>query len=426
MNGMRKIIGLVMVAAIAAFALPAFADNSKKIYNLQMQMVSVPPAQASPPYTLRAVITNEPTGNSTINSFRLSVSGLTIVGVDQPASGRATFTGSSVTVVSASPIKPGKSLSVTLSVSSCGDGAWSSTAWTGSPLSGQSFDLVPGHSALGTSISCGNVASGALFTVPDSINPQCVTGERGYYDKDGVVRDPLPYFVTNTLPSNAQLHFRWPDTGVGSNPRATFEYAVCGPGGLPEEGLDTQVAWLTDVAGNPAFIEALDCIEPNQLPAPYGTLLGEGTIGAADTTITINALSPVGDHGSIAHAPHPPFDIVIGTERMTVTAVSSDEGEAGDLSEGPSEFSEHELEQEIWTVIRGVGGTTAASHTPGPGVLVMSTPLPILPPGAPGPYVAGNQAQMCISDQGNTYTDDTITGHYTTFIDIGDGYVKLP
>ena len=94
----------------------------------------------------------------------------------------------------------------------------------------------------------------------------------------------LPYFVTNTLPMNAQLHFRWP-TVVAQNgdPAAAFEYSVCGPGTLPEGGLDTQVAWLTDVDGNPAFIAAPDCIAPNELPAPYGTLLGEGTIGRGTT-----------------------------------------------------------------------------------------------------------------------------------------------
>jgi hypothetical protein len=293
-------------------------------------------------------------------------------------------------------------------------------------LNGASFDLVTGHSSLGTSISCGSLVSGAAFIVPDSLNPDCVSGTRGYYDKDGTIPSaPLSYFVTNTLPTNNQLHFRWP-TIIAENgdPAADFEYSVCGPGTLPEGGLDTQVAWLTDVAGNPAFISAPDCIAPNQLPAPYGTLLGDATIGAADTTITIDALSlGSGAHGAIQHA-LPPFDIIVGTERMTVTDVSSDDGEAGDLSEGPSEFDEHEIEQEVWTITRGVGGTTATTHEPG--VLVMSTPLPILdsPPPPYGPGTPGHhyvQAQMCVADQ-----DNDEGGHFTTLIDIGDGYVKLP
>ena len=417
MHAKNKFVCLIAIL-LAAFALPSVAGNDKKIYNLQTQIVS-----SSPPFTVQATLTSEPTGNSSFNSFSLSVVGLQIVGiVGQPNSGNATFTGSSVTVVNASPVKPGKSISVTLALSSCGDGAWSASAWTGSKLNGQSFDLVPAHSVLATSIPCGTVAQGTAFTVPDTVNPDCVSGMRDYYDKDGTVPIPVPYFVTNTLsaPVNGQLHFRWP-TVVADNgdPAAAFEYSVCGPGTLPAGGLDTQVAWLTDVGGYPVYIIAPDCIAPNELPAPYGTL--HGAIGATDISITVDALSfgfP-NAHGAIQHA-LPPFDIVIGTERMTVTAVSSDDGPGGDLSEGPSEFGEDEVELEFWTVTRHVGGTLAAAHADD--APVMSTPLPLLPlTGVPPPYVAGHQAQMCIADQ-----DNLGAGHFTKLIDIGDGYTKLP
>ena len=442
MNGVRRIIGLVMAVAIAVFASPGFADNDKKIYNLQMQMVSVPPAQANPPFTLRAVLTNEPTGNSTINSFRLSVSsGLTIVGVDQPASGHATFTASTVTVVNASPIKPGKSLSVTLRVSSCGDSAWSSTAWTGSSLNGQSFDLVVGHSALGTSIPCGDLARGDEFTVPDSLNPDCITGHRGYYDKDGSIpTDVLPYFVTNLLPNNGPLHFRWPELiAQNGDPKAAFDYTVCAPGTVTEDQFpDTQVAWLnTDgspasTPGTPAFIDALDCFDPKRLPAPYGTLLA--ALGPNDTTtIAIDTTNPPRESplgtppGSIAYpgstpsdpsTPGTKFDIVIETERITVQLVCLDNDSDSTDPADCTETEEGEGEA-LMVVERGVGGTTAASHAPG--FLVMSTPLPLLPESTPLPYHAGRPAQMCIADQGNEEG-----GHFTTFIDIGDGYVKLP
>ncbi len=425
MHAKNKFVCLIAIL-LAAFALPSVAGNDKKIYNLQTQIVS-----SSPPFTVQATLTSEPTGNSSFNSFSLSVVGLQITGiVGQPTSGNATFTASSVTVVNASPVKPGASISVTLQVSSCGDGAWSASAWTGAKLNGQSFDLVPAHSMLGTSIPCGNLANGAAFTVPDTVNPNCVSGTRDYYDKDGTIPIPVPYFVTNTLsaPVNGQLHFRWP-TVVADNgdPAAAFEYSVCGPGTLPAGGLDTQVAWLTDVGGYPVYIVAPDCIAPNQLPAPYGTL--EGAISDDATSITVDALSfGFGNpHGAIQHAaaifgdPSSYFDIVIGTERMTVTAVSSDDGPGGDLSEeGPSEFEEHEVELEVWTVIRHVGGTLAAAHADD--APVMSTPLPLLPlTGVPPPYVAGHQAQMCIADQ------QTVgSSHFTKLIDIGDGYTKLP
>src|SRR5262249_4779794 len=86
---------------------------------------------------------------------------------------------------------------------------------------------------------------------------------------------------------------------------------------------------------------------------------------------------------------------------------------------------------------RGVGGTTAAAHTAGPGVLVMSTPLPLLPagtvactdsngnalPASSCHYTGGNQALMCVADRAN----GTGVGHATTFIDVGgDGWGGHP
>lgn len=426
MNSMRKIFCILMATVLAAFALPGVAgDNGKKLYSLQM---SVPPAQTTAPFTVSATITNE--GNSTISSFKLYVSGLTIVGVNQPASGAVAgpFPGSSVLVTNMSPVKSGQSFTLTLHVNSCGDGTWSPVAWTGAKLNGQTFDLdlAPGHSVLATPISCGSFAAGVGFTVPDSLNPNCVTGQRGYYDKDGSIpAGTLSIFVTNTVPTNTQLHFRWPDLQnvAGNDPLATFEYDVCGSGPLPEVP-GTQVAWLnTDASrasapGNPAFIAAQDCLgNANFLPEPYGTLAGEGGVGAGDTTIPVETTLPSGLHPAITH-PATPFDIVIGTERMTVTGVACGSND-GDFGDDVNECSEHEA-PDVWTVVRAVGGTTAASHTSGG--LVMSTPLPLLPTGTGFPYTPGSPAQMCIADQGN----DEGGGHSTTFIDIGDGVVKLP
>jgi len=167
---------------------------------------------------------------------------------------------------------------------------------------------------------------------------------------------------------------------------------------------------------------------PDILPAPYGTLVSDN-----GGTLVVNAVTPLGPapplgttaNGTIAHA-LPPFDIVIGTERLTVTAVTSDDGSGGDLSDcadysncGGTQTQETETEIETWTVSRGVANTTPAAHAGG--VLVMSTPLPILPLGTPAPYVAGTQALMCVADQFNEGN-----GHATTFLDLGDGHVGGP
>jgi hypothetical protein len=73
-------------------------------------------------------------------------------------------------------------------------------------------------------------------------------------------------------------------------------------------------------------------------------------------------------------------------------------------------------------VQRGVGGTTATPHPAG--ALAMSTPLPLLHEGVAAPYIAGNQALMCIAGQQGAPEGGI---HSTTFIDIGgDGWANHP
>ena len=267
MMRISRLVGLIIAIVIAAFALPSVAGNDKKQYSLQMSIVSAPPAQTTPPFTVKATLANE--GNSTINSFRLFVVGMVIVGVDQPATGHATFDGSSVSVTGMHPLKSGDSLAVTIRVNSCGDGSWRAAVWTGSSLNGQNFALVQGDSNLMTSISCGISASGA-FVVPNSITNCGVSdGQRDFYDKDGSTPVGVPYFVTNTVPINGQLHFRWPtnagDVGFeeGLDPAAAFQYSVCASGTV---GGTIRVAWLntdgtpSSTLGTPVFLAGQDCL----------------------------------------------------------------------------------------------------------------------------------------------------------------------
>ena len=122
------------------------------------------------------------------------------------------------------------------------------------------------------------------------------------------------------------------------------------------------------------------CTSPN-LPAPYGTL--GANISATATTFAINAAGTL---------PAAPFDIVIGTERIHVNSVTTGN---------------------VLNVTRAQGGTSASAHiAPAP---VMSTPLPIMT-ATSGPYIAGNQAQMCLAGQ---------SGNTSTVIDIGDGWVNV-
>jgi hypothetical protein len=447
---MRKLLCFLLGAVVAMFALPGVAGNDKKGFSIAMSV----PDQAPPPFAVVATITSE--GNSTINSFKVFLpqppappAPVTIVGVAQPATGSATFTGSTVSVKNMHPLKSGQSLSVTIYLSTCGDVQWAgATAWTGSSLNGQSFNLDLAGSSLETDIPCGDVANGDAFTVLDSLNPCLITGQRGLYDKDGNKPNvAIPYFVTNTLNSDEQVHFRWPDIAdlVGNDPAAAFEYNICSSGPLPpRDGPGaTEVAWLNmedgspvSEPGTPAFIPALDCIPPSQgdvndpavfLPVPYGTLVA--SVGAGDTTITVDTSQGAIPPPLLPHA-NSTFDIIIGTERMTVIACKDGDDLGGGEGDA-SECGESGEPPQVWTVTRAVGGTTATQHTvnpDGPSVMVMYTPLPLLPADTGFPYQTNPpggqlQAQMCIAKRVEAPDHSQ---HTTSFIDIGDGGLRLP
>jgi len=365
------------------FAQAILAASPQKIYSLETRQVQTVPPTFAPPFTIVATIRNlSPNGNSSINSFTLSAQGLRIDSVDQPASGNATVSpdGSTVAVQNISPLKPGDSeFQLTLRVTSCGDGAWSAVTWTGSNLSGNNFTPI-GNPAPTTPIACGVLACEDEVLVTSTITDPTliVTGQRGKYDKNGATCQAVPYYVTNTIPVDKKVHFRWPTSGAGSDPGATFFYTVTASS-PPQPGFP-KVAWLTDGTGNPIFVTAPPCMS-GSLPTPYGSLAAD--ISKTDTrfAITVTGTLPPGE-----------FDIVIGSERMHVTKVTGNN----------SLF-----------VTRHTGGTTSATHSAGDPV--MSTPLPIMT-ATSGPYKAGDQAQMCLAGQ---------SGNSSTVIDIFDGWVNV-
>ena len=155
-----------------------------------------------------------------------------------------------------------------------------------------------------------------------------------------------------------EIAFVWDTTG---QPNAAFAYKVdWAPEfvdpvtGLPKR---TKLAW-TVTGSTPNYVDGRACLSPS-LPYPYGTL--GVTIGVSDTTLV------VGPPAVPVTLPATPFPIVIGNERMSVTAVS-----------GTS-----------WTVTRGAGGTTSAAHPSG--ASVMSTPFPL--------DASSQQVRMCIQDE---------------------------
>ena len=428
MAQLKKVLYLVVALMVATFALSSYAgNNGKKQYILDVS----PVAQGNPPvapFHVIATVTNVDTGNSSAKSLKLFVGGLNIIDAHTDQGTIGSFTGSSVSVINMFPLKPGKAVHINLTVSTCGQGTWSGAVWTSTPFQGQMFNLV--NNTI-NGVPCGNIACGdgsnsdePLF-VPDSLNPDTIQVVRGTWDKNGNQAGAcsgIPYFVTNNIAVNDQLHFNWFLSGVNSDPAAAFMFDVFGNGPTPAQ---TNVAWFnTDGASadnvpippvTPDFIKGQLCNDyANFLPTPYGTLISDN----GTTTLHVNTTAPLGVISTPVNFPTPltSFDIVVQDERLTVSAIDATN-----------------TADEIWTIsARNVGGVVSNGNIPHPaGKLVMSTPLPIMtaavlaaaPVQVSGKYVANNQAQMCISDQ---FYDSESNAHTTTFIDIGDGWGGHP
>ena len=440
MNVMRKAVCFLFVMMFAAIALPTLAaPQYTKQYSLTLT------SSPSTALTVVADLTNLALGpgNANVGSTRLTFTGATIALVTAKILPTNTVIpptnislahnpdGPSVFILlGTTPLKAGQTLQITIVLNDCGDGISLPESgvqvWTGNM--GQTFapdattlDAFP----LTASVVCGVFACGDSGDVPISgPNAGSVTVTRGIFDKNGVFSGAacagIPYTYTSfdadataCQSTSAECqHFAYPL----DNPASAWSHTIYSDGPLPAAGT-TGLAWKDKITGdpvtdNPDFVTgndfsdpaALDCLEPKILPTPYGTLVGG--IGDSDLSITVDVSTAVGAVAPIAH-PTPPFETVIGTERIRVSSTVA--GLPG---------------QEIWTVPsggRGVWGTTVASHNDD--AVAMSTPLPILPITV-RVYAQDTQALACIAAQ--AYDSDTDI-HSTTFISVGpDPWTSQP
>jgi hypothetical protein len=208
-------------------------------------------------------------------------------------------------------------------------------------------------------LNCTDTFDSSAPGATDITKPGYAKGERGAFNKNGAPCAPVGYTFTNNIVSDNSVVLSW---DVASQPGAAIKYTmtwkpeyVNALSGMPARV--TRVAWYDSMGILGPLVPGRACLSPD-LPFPYGTV-GAVAIVVGDLVIGVTASIPV---------PTPPFPIMIDQERMTVTGVA-----------GPS-----------WTVVRGVGGTTAAIHNPG--ASVMSTPLPL--------DGAGVQMRMCIAEEG--------------------------
>jgi hypothetical protein len=468
-NRIPKLLGLVLLLALAMLAPPSFAAQSQnKTMTLQILTGETDTTHTLQPGQVQATITNtSPTqSNSTFGSVDLfvdlnwSFSSITATASGVPVSSKNINPGNPkntppghIRISNVGPVKPGNSLVITFLVSGgSGDGTFNANVWSGSSFSGNLFTQTAGQ-------NIGPVATDSLACNGGGTGPEVpmagdVVATRGEWNKDGTVAagqpgdpcNPAPIFVSNTFNNNVGLqqnivHFRWNVSGTGDTfPTAAFAYDIY-TSSAPSSKL---VGWLyqdgtlaINAGANPnantntngpnpvVFIEAPPCLNPQAmttppLPSPYGSLasgLDASTAGSTDSIFF------VGDPP--ASPPPTNFPIQIGLERMLVTSTTNDNGS--------------------WTVTRGdlqdAGSPTPAhpsDETFQP--LIMSTPLPpidttpaayvlqsngTLATPSTNPYEANTvavphaiQAQMCLFTSGTSENGVP----FVTIIDIGDGW----
>jgi len=424
----RDLMCCVLALAVAAFALPAFGANSQnKTYNLSMSVLA--PGLGVGPSDVQAIIRNTSPrqSNGSINSVDLFVDlnwtpvadSFTIFESTRPSQLYTPDLSQKghIRISKLNPLKPGDTLTIRFKVmsSSCGDASWDAVAWSGSQFNGNFFTR-DADSALLTEVPCADVACLESFPqLPSVPGPAgSVFTTRGLNkDGSGLTSDgatgpacaALDYFASDTAGNNTGLsedlvHFRWDQSGAFAS--ASFLYTIFYAAVPPNP---IRVGWLDQnghLAVGPGVdqnsvvaIDAPTCLGGTNaaLPSPLGKL----TADIDDNSTTLKA--------TFSHPPVPfPFPIVVGSERMNVTGP------------GQNVFT--------WKVQRGALLTTPAAHASD--AVIMSTPLPAIPEGAPAPYVAGGQAQMCVVDGTVEYhqgENGPVFRYSKQIIDIGDGWV---
>lgn len=259
----------------------------------------------------------------------------------------------------------------TFSITATNTGAYTATASaTAADSASATFTVFAGD------IDCGETREDGALT-------------RGRWNKDGTTCVIVDYTFDDRIASRNEVELVW-DTG--SQPTAAFEYtAMWQPEDSTLPPARTEVSYQKDISGNPIWVNGEACWNDGEsltprLPDPYANL--DEAIIPAQTSISV---TPYAGAGAAPGIPSAPFDLVIGTERLRVTSISGN----------------------TWTVLRGVGGTTAAPHDGG--AFVMSTPLPI---------VGGTQVPVCLASEGwsGSGADEIIVT--TRVFDIGDAGVR--
>jgi hypothetical protein len=433
MNTIRNLICILTAVVLAAFSLPGMAANQSqnKTYTLTMSVLSQGLGLADSQVQAVFQNTSPKQSSSTFSSVDLfidlswtidSTMAVSVTENDVPTGNVDLGTAGHIKIQNLNPVKPGELLVITFYVtaSSCGDGTWNASVWSGSQLgSGNFFTLVPSNSVLLSPVACADLACDATQP-PEFFTAGNVTGYRWSYNKDGSAGtscSAVNSYISNLNPTTNVIHFRWDNSAPGDTfGSAVFYYNITYPStptpkvgwlnqdGTPAVGPGADPSQVVFIDAQPCNTQVAQVLDPTTsfdpiLPQPYGDL--QVAVSTTATTIKVDTST------ATVSTPPLPFDIVIGpqgaVERMTVTAMSSNG----------------------WSVTRGVGGTTVSKHPKN--AFVMSTPLKtfVATPtcydanngmiACPAKYNPPYQVQMCLPVSGNT--DNSVW-----YFDIGDAW----
>ena len=254
MTRMNKFFGLLVAFALAAFALPADAQNQqKRQYTLNITNPASRTVNAgtqSVPTTL-AVANVSPDGISTIRSFKVYIPANSGITIRQGAQVQPPFAGSvnvaadglSVTVDAIQPpVKPFDPTVGTLYLNlqvdvqcSFNSVVWSANVYTGTPQSGQQFVLQPGYPSANYTLSRGAACSVSLTTGVSPTAAATVQPIPASVSCNNVTYGSTTATCTETTPSYGYRFNNWTSnntcTGTGAscnlpNPLLVGPYTV--------------------------------------------------------------------------------------------------------------------------------------------------------------------------------------------------------
>jgi hypothetical protein len=289
---MRKVRGVLVAGVVIALtlgitAIPGSAAP-EKIFSLQAPG-SVPTGTQS----ISLKLANEtPSGNSSINSLKITVSGGVTINSASAPSGQVTTTPTGIAISNISPIKNKQSYTITANVTATaagcsGSATWDTQSWTGSSFSGDTFRLLRTEINPNTGTPYSNLTTAITRSCSLRFNPAPVDSRTGT-DIPVTVQIVSGSVVVTGFTGTITLSATPSISGTGSaaitNGTASADFTLNGSA-IGSYTATASSAGLTPVSASFTLSDALlDCTAQ---PGDSSRLYQEsGTAGTATITLT--------------------------------------------------------------------------------------------------------------------------------------------